>query len=263
MKKCYSVFLAFAFCLPLLSACADSTVEESNSSKKGLVLTATTHADFDELAYTLGELEEESDFIAEIKVTETSTYVYPDTDSIHTLLTPEIVEIYKGSYNNEKLDLCGGYMNYADYYSAPIFQEEEEWNTFNTSAYTEEELTTAQVYWDFCNNYVPEVGDTLIFFGKRDANGNYYVTNDYQGMFRLDGDNWTNQALIVNDNDWQEPLVTDLLSLSGAETVESDEIVTFTRDGITYDKPQSTYETMLSIPTDTLIAAIQNGISEA
>lgn len=257
MKK-YNYFLtALVVSLLTLSACGNTNEkkETDSSLEKGLVLTAASEADFDETANSIDDLTDASDFVAEVKVTRTDAYVYPDTDMIYTIITPEILTLYKGSYQGENLHLCGGHMSYAEYYSAPIFQEEN-WHTFDTSAYTKDELKQAQVYWNWCNNYVPSEGDTLLFFGIRDENGDYQMTYSYQGMFRLEGDRWTNQALIVNKNGWQEPLAADLLSLSGAEAAAPDDADTFTSDGITYNKPQSTYDTVVSVPKETLAALI-------
>lgn len=261
MKQKHTIILTSVLCISLLSGCGNATATDSKSSaeKEGVVLTASSEADFTELASTLDELIASSDFIAKVKVTETSAYVYPETDMIDTLITPEILEIYKGSYNGEKLELCGGYMSYKDYYSAPVFQGEDAWHTFDASAYTEEELETAQVYWDWCNSYVPVADDTIIFFGNLLDTGNYYLTNGYQGLFRLNGDSWTNQA-IANDDSYQDPLADDLLSLSGAESVSCDTATTFRQNEITYTLPKSAYDSVIAIPEDTLTTRISDYI---
>ena len=256
MKKYGFSLLALASCAALLSGCgenANSTAEGSTASKEGVVLLASSEAEFAETADTLQELAASSDFIAKVKVTEADAYVYPNTDAINTKITPEILELYKGTYDGEALDLCGGYMRYSDYYSAPIFQEEG-WNTPDTSAYTEEELKTAQIYWDWCNNYVPAVGDTILFFGKESDNNTYTLTNSYQGLFRLAEGNWINQALEAGGAD---ALANDLLTLSGAAAVADTPTVTFTCDGITYTKQKANHEAVVSIPEETLLDAVK------
>lgn len=254
MKKCIAIISSAAFYTSILFGCGSKTVTG------GLVLTATTTSDYAELAYNVEELTEKSDFIAKVQVQETSGYVYPDSDMIYTQITPEVLEIYKGDYNEEKLELRGGYMTYADYHSAPIFQEEDV-TSFDTSKYTEKELETAMIYYNVADNYIPQTGDTLLYFGVRSDNGNYQTTYDYQGLFCLKDGAWTNQALTV-DGDWQEPLATDLLTLSGAAAVDAgQQAVTQTIDGITYTYSKSNHETMVAVPNKALIAAIQGSVS--
>ncbi len=66
-------------------------------------------------------------------------------------------------------------------------------------------------------NYIPEIGDKLIFFGIRDRNNeteNYYVTYSNQGIFLCDNNGTiSNQALLVDDNGFTEPLAKDLTKL--------------------------------------------------
>ena len=66
MKKHSCVLLASILCLSSFSACGEQKVPEENT-KEGIVLTATSEADFVELADTLEELAMSSDFIAKIK----------------------------------------------------------------------------------------------------------------------------------------------------------------------------------------------------
>ena len=88
------------------------------------------------------------------------------------------------------------------------------------------------------------------------------LTNAYQGLFRLEGENWTNQALVTGTASQQEPLVTDLLTLSGASTADCpDTGMTQTIDAVTYTYPKSDYDTMVSIPESSLITAIQGDIA--
>lgn len=246
-----------AFCVAMsLTACNDTATSDSTSAidktvtsaHSNIVGYARSEVDMEETANTLQELVDASDFIAEIQVKNISSSVNPDSDCIYTSLTPEIVEIYKGTYQNEFLTLGGGYMNYQEYIASPVFQEEDMITpAIDTSGYTAEELETAEYYYDWCNNYVPAIGDTLLFFGHQGNNGNYYVTYDYQSLFLYEGDAATNQALIVEDNSgWQEPLVTDLLAIvPQAETIPA-------------TKEPCDYETILSMPKSDLIEQIQN-----
>lgn len=125
-------------------------------------------------------------------------------------------------------------------------------------------INNAQLYWDWCNVYIPSAGDTLLYFGKVSDNNNFFLTNAYQGLFHLEDGNWTNQALITGSQTQQELLVTDLLNISGSSAVESPQTgISKTIDAITYTYPGSDYDTMISIPESALTEAIQKNISDA
>lgn len=253
MKRIAFFVLPITITTALLLGCSNNTTQ---SARKGIVFNASSQADFNELASTLNDLENKSIFIAKVSVEEAHSYVYPNSDDIYTQITPNVLEIYKGSYNNEKLELYGGEMLYTDYYNA-LSDEDKEMNSFDTSKYSQNEIDSARVYWNFCNLYVPQVGDTLLYFGVRSDDGNYYVSYDYQGVFLLQDGNYVNQALIVDQNNWQEPLVTDLLSLTETKIVDSTENLVRTIDNVEYTYHQDSYSTMVAIPENTLIRAIQ------
>ncbi len=265
MKNYRTLALASTLCFALLStACGSSNTTDSSSktADNGVVLTAKSDADLVHQASTLQELIDDSDFIAKVKVTKVTSSVYQDTDSVLTSITPEILELYKGTYQGETLDMYGGYISYSDYQSAPIFQEDGASQPFDVSSYSEKEIDTAQVYWDWCNVYIPTADDTILYFGKQSDDNSFMLTNAYQGLFRLEGGNWTNQALVTGTASQQEPLVTDLLTLSGASTADCpDTGMTQTIDAVTYTYPKSDYDTMVSIPESSLITAIQGDIA--
>ena len=208
--------------LILASGCGDNQTTDNNTSKAevltehNVVSFAKTEADIAKCAYTLEELYNASDFVAEVKITDTSSFIWPDTDMIYTNLTPEIINIYKGSFNNELLTVSGGYMNYKKYANSPEIIKEFG-HALDTSEYSEKELETAEIYYDLYGNYIPEIGDKLIFFGIRDRNNeteNYYVTYSNQGIFLCDNNGTiSNQALLVDDNGFTEPLAKDLTKL--------------------------------------------------
>lgn len=256
MKKKLAYLLVPALCLGALAGCGEAQQTDSTAdTKTGVMLCEKTDADFSKCADSLEKLVAHSDFIAELKVTAADAYVYPDSDIISTAITPEILTLYKGSYNGEQLHMSGGIISYQEYCSALVFQQEgiPQWDL--SSQYSADELASARIYSDFCGNYVPQVGDTLLFFGVKDDQGGYYVTHDYQGLFRLDEGNWTNQALEIQA-DWQEPLATDLLTLSGAALTDTPAPNTYTFDEIRYEAPRSENTSALSIPQ----TALQNTI---
>lgn len=260
MKKKHFAVLTFALCFSLLStACGTSkNSTESTQTQKGIVLTVSSTADFVDQATTLQELIDSSDIVAKVNVQKVDSCVYKGTDSVVTSITPEILEIYKGTYNGETFDMYGGYISCAEYQNAPIFQENDDALPFDTSSYSESEINNAQLYWDWCNVYIPSAGDTLLYFGKVSDNNNFFLTNAYQGLFHLEDGNWTNQALITGSQTQQELLVTDLLNISGSSAVESPQTgISKTIDAITYTYPGSDYDTMISIPESALTEAIQ------
>ena len=271
MKRNNYILITSTLCLSILSGCvgqAASTEQPANGWREGHTIHATADqtasteqpangvimtipspkVEFVDSADSLDELIAASDLIAEITVAETDFRISSTSKQIYTKITPEIKKVYKGSFEDAVLELTGGYADYTTYTDAVSYELDSE--------HTEGERKSALVYADWCNTYIPTVGDTLLFFGKYTNDDTYTLTNGYQGMFRLEGDRWTNQALIIDDKGWQEPLATDLLSLSGAEAAAPDDADTFTSDGITYSKPQSTYETEVSVPTETLAALI-------
>lgn len=243
-------------CSLLLSAgCgSDSTADISDSqavqkAEHNVVNVAKSYADYAELADTLEELISESDFIAEVKVTDTSSYIWPDTDMIYTLLTPEVINVYKGTYNNELLNVGGGYMNYKEYANSPEVIKDFG-RALDTSQYTEEELKTAEIYYDLCGNYIPEVGDKLIYFGIRDRNGdtdNYFITYTFQGLFLCNGDSVSNHGLEINGSGgFTEPLAKDLMQkFSGTQTSSLQSELSETL-------------TVLNIPKNELVTVLEN-----
>lgn len=186
----------------------------------------TSHHELDlaEWAYTLKELVDNSDFIAKIKVTDASPYVPEEGLEVDTMVTPEIIEVYKGEYNGNPLNICGGFVKLKDYIngnkgnpSADILPDV----MTKTSLYTEEELEE-EFYDNYINNYIPNPGDTLICFGGELETIPYYVVSYlYQGIFLCENGIVENQALQICSEGFIEPLVEDMLEIfSCAQIVE-------------------------------------------
>ena len=79
-----------------------------------------------------------------------------------------------------------------------------------TTDFTAEELEQ-EIYSDWQNNYVPEIGDRLLFFGKKGTDDMYHVTHSYQGLFVMKDNTWQNQALEYMHDNFTEPLVKDII----------------------------------------------------
>lgn len=215
-NRAFMQILSLPVICALITGCASSEENQSCSVSREdrIVHTISANADFAEFAYTLDELKNASDFIAEVKIVETEAFLKDEQSVIFTEMTPEVIKIYKGEYNGESLVMGGGYMDCLQYADAEFFRAAD-----INMEYTDEELENGLVYYDWCNNYVPEVGDNLIFFGVLDDDGNYAVTYSYQGIFLCEGENVSCQALSVERDGWTEPLAEDLFDKFGSEDV--------------------------------------------
>lgn len=193
MKK-FSFGLSIITCFSLLSM-AGCNKEESSTAEKTSVIPPVSIEDCEfskipspsiewaELPKTLEELIEESDFVAEIEVADKITEL-GSGERMYSDITPNIKKVYKGSYNGNIIRITDGYMDYDSYIHG---------NDYVLSA-DENYKETKYVYSSWYNNYIPEIGDTLIFFGI-EADGGYYASPSYQGLFRCEGDKVSNQAL--------------------------------------------------------------------
>lgn len=188
----------------ITTGCAEKPVMTSREER--VVYTAAAEADFAEIADSLYELIEASDLVAEVKILETEAFLKADQSVVFTRMTPEVTELFKGEYNGEKLVMGGGYISCGEYSEAGFFDA-----AGMNIAFTEDELENGLVYYDWCNNYVPEAGDTIIFFGTLNENGEYEVTYSYQGIFLCEGKHVSCQALSVGRDGWTEPLASELL----------------------------------------------------
>lgn len=202
-----------------------STVEHDATPVKHNVVKVTQHAvDMPKCAYTLKELIEYSDFIAKVKVIDTSSYVPEGGLEVDTMVTPEISEVYKGEYNGNPLYISGGFIKLKEYISGnksnpdadilPDIMTKE-------SLYSEEELEE-EIYDNFINNYIPDPGDTLIYFGEESKTKPCYAAAyTYQGVFLCEDGIVENQALESRSKGYCEPLVEDMAEMfSGAQIVD-------------------------------------------
>lgn len=234
MKK-LSLFLCTLVCLPILATgCGDksgSSSAQSESSqmtatvekpKHNVVKTTFGECDYVHLPDTLDELINEADFIAKIYVSDTS--VSAAELFVTTTITPEFLEIYKGEYDGSPLNIYGGYMKLRNYMSTAYEGIEGVPDELtDTSRYTEEQLGE-EIYDNITGTYIPDPGDTIIYFGeKSDYNNCYEVAGAYQGVFNCNGDMVENQGLEVseNQNGFNEPIANDIMEkFSGTEIIE-------------------------------------------
>lgn len=245
MKKLSLILCTVACLLPVTSAGCVKETDNSTTVSKGIqtsiteqeavkpvkhnvVKTSVHEVDMPKIAYSLKEVIEYSDFIAKVKVIDTSSYVPESGLEVDTMVTPEIVQVYKGEYNGNPLHICGGFIKLKDYISGNNSNPDAEIlpdTMTKSSLYTEEELEE-EIYDNFINNYIPDPGDTLIYFGEESkVEPCYAVAYNYQGIFLCEDGVVENQALELSSNGYCEPLVKDM-----AEMFSSAQIVDQTRE---------------------------------
>lgn len=230
-KKIIFIYTIATSAILMLNGCNDnnssnSAVEKTTknqSVKHNVVKVIESSGDMYKSAKTFEELVDDSEFIAEVKITETTSSISTMGNMIYTNLTPEIITLYKGTYSGEKLSMYGGYMNVKEYYSSDISKAALKDNSSQTDC-SEKELESQEIYQNWFNSYIPDVGDTAIFFGNLAKDGTYRITYEYQGMFKCEGNDVSNQALVINDKSgFTENLVKDLQEeVSSAKIVEKD-----------------------------------------
>lgn len=220
--------IALILCSSLLfcAGCSQASAEEKMASpEKNIIDTVEiTCVEMIEVAQSFEELCNKSDFIAEVKITEASPYFTNDgSDRVFTEMTPEIIEIYKGEYNGEKLGTCGGLMKYTDYTKRRRISDD---------ALTEEERENGYVYYNWLNNKIPEVGDTVIFFGTYSEDNNQFMnTYGYQGIYFCEGEKVTSYSLNYQWQDgWKENLILDYEENFGAESTPQERTLDVTID---------------------------------
>lgn len=249
MKR-FPFMLSILTCLSMTLAtgcqesAGNSTAEiqsDTQQPEHNIVYSYSSTADLAKVAYNLDELVEASDFIAEVRVKETSSFVAGDTIMINTKITPEIIKTYKGEYNGNSLIIGGGYMNCKEY-AMSVDASDMPKNPVDISKFTKDELENGEVYFNWLNNYIPEKDDTIIYFGYENDDGDYNVTYSYQGVFLCKNNNVSNQALCINEHDFTEPLVKDLsstfsktseISTFSSRTVESKEVLSIPENEFT------------------------------
>ncbi len=255
MKK-LSLLLSTLLCLSVFATgCGDessSSSAQSESSqamastekpKHNVVKTTFGECDYPDLPHSLEELADDSDFIAKIYVADTSAYA--DSLFVITTITPEFLEVYKGEYDGSPLKIQGGYMKLGDYISTAYEGIEGVPDELtDTSGYTEEQLDE-EIYDSIDNTYIPDPGDTIIYFGKKYFDNDYYsVAGGYQGVFKCNGDMVENQGLEVSENGLTEPIAKDLMEkFSGAEIIEQP--LEYVRNDEMLTLPANEFETEL------------------
>ena len=211
MKKT-AIALLMASLMCWTAGCSQTEQKStSDSPVDNIVLTVGAEADQLKMAFSLDELYSDADLVVKAKITESYPTFHSDgSGRVFTHMIPEIITIYKGDYNNQELVTCGGIMElskYSESGNAPI------------DDYTEGELETGYVYYNWLNNYIPQEDDEIIFFGKySDQSDSFRNLYSYQGIYLCNEGNVTIKSLEYQPGDgWIEPLAHDLIDNFGAD----------------------------------------------
>ena len=165
--------------------------------QKEIACEITTNSDYNKLAMNFNELIHDADFILKIMVKDVNAFI----------------EVYKGSYNNEKLYVNGGEMLHEEFYQNEAIKK---------AVSGHEDLNNSEQYKGkyvrqiVDNQYIFNPGEEYIFFAKqREENKKYYSLYAYQGTFKLIDGMVENTAL---DN--SEPLKDDICNIFNLQSEE-------------------------------------------
>lgn len=171
---------------------------QQNSNKSPIGLTISQNSDINKLADSLKELYNDSDIVCQIKVTDVNPYI-DEMARIWTEVTPEVICIYKGNYNNEKINILGGRMPYSEFISNETVKKKFEGKMHNEE--TSNELLNTDVEYIADNGYIYNIDDEYIFFGNYDDTKNNFITTYcYQGSFKIENGKVSNKALTSGEN---------------------------------------------------------------
>lgn len=124
MKKIYIMCIVISSIILCLCACGTTSTKENSDdttvivdindsenlnddiNKKEIAYEITTNSDYNKLATDFNELIQDADLILKISVEDVCAFV-GDNGMIQTEITPNVQEVYKGSYNDEKLYVNG------------------------------------------------------------------------------------------------------------------------------------------------------------
>ena len=129
--------IAAVMCMP--AAGCQNTDSAANTAEQQVIL-VQGEALWAESANTFDELYAASDLVMEITVADTeAVYVI---DSVETLITPEVVKVWKGDWQGEQLFVFGGDISAQDFKNTA-----SENDRVHLSGYSEEQLAESVVQW--------------------------------------------------------------------------------------------------------------------
>lgn len=209
------ISIAFASILTMLSlsACTDdssATADNTKCTPGTVVLSICEEADLAHAAFTLEELITDSDVVVEgIVTSSTGVNHYGNGALIYTQMQINLIKTHKGEYTDQPLISVGGTLKLSDYLTHLSAE-----HPAKNNHYTADELENGMVASSFENNFAPQVGDHILFFGQYDAldPNAIFNTNTTQGLYCCDGETIYTTALHINENGWTEPLAEDMIA---------------------------------------------------
>lgn len=170
----------------------ESNVIETETLKKEIAYEITTQSDYNKLALNFSNLVQDADLIVKIRVEDVNAFIN-NNGMIQTEITPVIQEVYKGSYNDEKLYVNGGEMLYDEFIQNETIKKLV---SGHENPEGDEQYKGKYVRQSVDNQYIFNSGEEYIFFAKkRDDSGKYYSLYAYQGTFKINNGFVYNTAL--------------------------------------------------------------------
>ena len=198
-KRNYAVLLC-GLLMSGLSACADTGPKEPS------VVRASGSGDRNAAAFTLEELCAHSDLILRFTAGSVTHTVSPGTDRVMTVMQPQNVTAYKGSWQNEPLCTPGGIMPMAEYagmLSGALCQG------LDTSA------EWIEYRWE--NAPLVQEGDDVIYFGEYSPDGTVNSTYFTQGTYLV-----SSGVIPVTEDQIDKPLYDDFSAQFGSSVSAED-----------------------------------------
>lgn len=191
---------------------ADSKIEEiADMPEKEIALNIGTSNDYNKLALSFNDLVNDADFILKIKVKDIKPFIN-EQGMIQSEITPIVQEIYKGSYNGEKLYVNGGEMLYDEFIQNEVIKKQLDGHR-NPNG--DEQNKGKYVRQNVDDQYIFNLGEEYMFFAK-DLGGEYFSLYAYQGTFKISNGMVENSALA-----YDEPLSKDIIKIFGIQSENS------------------------------------------
>jgi len=204
---------------------SESYVTDAGTFQREIAYEVTTKNDYNKLALNFNELVKDADLILKIRVEDVNAFIN-NNGMIQTEITPAIQEVYKGSYNNEKLYVNGGEMLYDEFCQNEIIKKAV---CGHEAPNDDGQYRGKYVRQRVDNQYIFNCGEEYIFFAKKRADsGKYYSLYAYQGTFKISSGMVENTAL---NN--EEPLRKDIYNIFNIQSeVKNSELETFTLEEV-------------------------------
>lgn len=229
MRKQLQTIACIGLSLVMLAGCAGTqsslNISEENKTapmiqdaafvpdEEGLY--STSEVQLVKWAETFPELVSGSDLIVKIRVQRARSF-FTEYGLMESEITPEVLEIYKGSLEGGKLYVESGEMPYEEYINNEIVKK----RVAGHEAPPEEEAKLKGTIQksSLGGEYIMHPGEEYIFFAYDRGEGSFFPTYAYQGLFKVVAGKVENNALN------NEPLRDDLARIFNAVKISSDKM---------------------------------------